>query len=470
MEEKKGLSINVKAFLGSLAVIFVLMVVTYVMTFVIPSGEYARITDSNGNTVIDTVKGFSYCEGGLPFWKWLLSPVLVLGAEGSGTIIAVIAFLLVIGGVFNALNECGLMEYMLRRLVAKFGKARYKLLYIVTLFFMALGALVGSFEECVPLVPIVCALSVNLGWDVLTGLGMSLIAVGSGFASGVMNPFTVGVAQKLAGLPMFSGVWLRLLSFVLIYVLLSTFLRIHAKRVEKPLQELSNEENGLSEDDSSNPKMSKALAAFAIILVCGILLILSTTVITALQDYSMVIVVVMFLAAGFVSVPLTGMRGRALWKSFGSGVVSILPAVLMILMASSIRYMLVESKILDTIMFGAVNVAQELPKALVILFIYLIVLVMNFFIASGSAKAVLLIPLIVPIAQIFGISPQLCVVAYAFGDGFSNVFYPTNPVLLISLGLVGEDYGRYAGWSCRYQLLNLVLTSGILLLGLAVGY
>ena len=105
-----------------------------------------------------------------------------------------------------------------------------------------------------------------------------------------------------------------------------------------------------------------------------------------------------------------------------------------------------------------------------ILFIYLIVLVMNFFIPSGSAKAFMLIPLIVPMAQIFGISAQLCVMAFAFGDGFSNVIYPTNPALLISLGLADVSYSDWFKWSGKFQFLNLVLTSLILLLGLAIGY
>ena len=142
----------------------------------------------------------------------------------------------------------------------------------------------------------------------------------------------------------------------------------------------------------------------------------------------------------------------------------------MILMASSIKFTLEEANVLDTILHGAVGLAGSMPKWAVILFIYLIVLVMNFFISSGSAKAFMLIPLIVPMAQIFGISTQLCVLAFAFGDGFSNVLYPTNPVLLISLGLADVSYGDWFKWSWKFQLLNLLLTSGLLLLGLAIGY
>jgi uncharacterized ion transporter superfamily protein YfcC len=216
--------------------------------------------------------------------------------------------------------------------------------------------------------------------------------------------------------------------------------------------------------------MDRALWCFVSIIGFGIAIILCSGFIPAIQDYTMIIVAVMFLIAGILSSALTGMKGKTLAKSFWNGITGILPAVIMILMASSIKYTLEEASILDTILHGAVDLAQIIPKWTVILFIYLIVLAMNFFIASGSAKAFMLIPLIVPMAQIFGISTQLCIVAFAFGDGFSNVFYPTNPALLISLGVSGVSYGEWFKWSWKFQAINLVLTSSILLFGLAIGY
>ena len=164
MEKKNSLNISAKSFIAAIVIIFLLMALTYALTFLVPGGEYARTVDEAGHTIIDTQTGFKTVEGGLPFWKWLLSPLLVLGSEGSGALIAVIAFLLVIGGVFNALNECGLMGYMLQKLVHRFGGVRYRLMAVLILFFMAMGSLVGSFEEVVPLVPIVTALAVGLGW------------------------------------------------------------------------------------------------------------------------------------------------------------------------------------------------------------------------------------------------------------------------------------------------------------------
>ena len=463
-QEKKGLNISVKSFVTAILVLLVLMIFTYILTLVIPGGQYPRITDAAGNVHVDTSGGFTYIDGGLPFWKWLLSPILVLGASGSGTLIAVIAFLLVVGGVFNALEKGRLMQYMLNRIVSRFGKARYQLQAVIALFFMAMGAFIGSFEECVPLVPLVVGLSVSLGWDALTGLGMSLLAAGCGFASGVCNPFTVGVAQELAGLPMFSGIWLRLVGFALIYGLLLLFIRLHAKKVEQPLTAAS------LRSSEKNIKMDRGLWCFVAILGFGILLVLCSTFLPFLQDITMVIVAVMFLAAGIAATLVSGMSPKDLAKHFGNGVVSILPAVLMILMASSIKYTMEEAHILDTLLHGAVGLAETLPKWAVILFIYLLVLVMNFFISSGSAKAFLLMPLIVPLAGIFGLSPQLCVMAFAFGDGFSNVFYPTNPVLLISLGLADVSYGKWVRWSWKFQFFNLILTSLLLLFGLVIHY
>lgn len=441
MEKKqdKGLGFSAKSFITAIVVIFVLMILTYLLTFIIPGGY-------------------------IPFGKWLLSPILVLGAEGNVSLIAVLAFLLIIGGVFNALNRCGLMKYMLDQITDKFGKNRYRLLFSVILFFMAMGAFIGSFEECVPLVPIVVALAVRLGWDALTGVGMSLLAIGCGFASGICNPFTIGVAQELAGLPMFSGIWYRVVCFICIYALLCTFLYRYAKKIEKPLEEEA-EGNAFQKDLA----MGRALIWFVGIMLAGILLVLSSVVLTALQDYTMIIVGITFLAAGLTAT-IVSMNLRHIFKVFCEGMISVLPGVLMILMANSIKFTLVEGNILDPILQAAIATAQTLPRWTVILFIYFIALVMNFFISSGSAKAFLLMPLIVPVAEAFDISAQLCVLAFAFGDGFSNVFYPTNPVLLISLGIANIDYPSWAKWSGKFQFLNILLTSALLLIGLVIGY
>ncbi len=314
MKKNKGLNISTGFFLIAIAIIFVLMVCTYILTLAVPGGEYERIVDEAGNTVISPDAKFSYVEGGLPFLKWLASPILVLGAEGGGTIIAIIAFLLIIGGVFNCLDKCHLMKYMLEKIVHRFGHAKYKLLAIISFFFMAMGAFIGSFEECVPLVPIVVSLSLTLGWDALTGMGMSLLAIGCGFASGICNPFTVGVAQKLAGLPMFSGIWLRAVSFIAIYAVLILFLTRHAKKVDRKSGDALR-----GEAFASDKKMDRALVCFASILGVGMACVLLSGFISALQDYTMIIVALTFLIAGTVSTALTGMGAKPMGSAFWYG-------------------------------------------------------------------------------------------------------------------------------------------------------
>lgn len=474
-QSKRVFNVGTRSFLAALIILFLLMALTYALTLMLPAGEYQRVLEDGKESIVAGT--YQSVSGGIPFWKWLFSPFLALGSSGSGTVIAIIAFLLVIGGAFHAMDECGVLSYMFNRVYRMFETQRYRLLLIVSLFFMCLGAFVGSFEECVPLVPIAVALAYSLGWDALVGLGMSLLAVGFGFSTGVLNPFTVGVAQKLVGLPMFSGVWMRLVTFVLIYGLLIAFLIPYAKKIEKnPAKSIiydpamSERWASLRTDYTENKRKDRALIWFAIVLGIGIALILVSSVVPFLQDIIMPLIALIFLVAGTISSLVSGMSLRCYFQSFGKGMLDILPAVLLILMANSIRYTMVESKILDTVLYQTVQLTQNAPKGIVVLMIYALALILELFISSGSAKAFLLMPLIAPIADLSGISRQIAVLAYAFGDGFSNVFYPTNPVLLISLGIVGIGYGKWLRWSAKIQGAVLALTCALLLFANAIGY
>lgn len=395
-KKKNTLDAGVGSFVAATVMIFIMMVLTYILTFIVPGG-------------------------GIPFWKWVLSPILVLFGEDRASLIAIIALLLGLGGVFNCLDKYGVLKFLLDKITDKFGKNRKMLLAVIPLFFMILGSVAGTYEECVPLVPVVVALAIRLGWDPLTGLGMSILAAGCGFAAGICNPFTIGVAQGIVDLPMFSGMWLRVVDFGLIYGLLLFFLLFHVKKIERPMDDI------ITPPKDCKPSLVR-------------------------NNYYL------------------DSKWKKMIITFRDGVVSVLPGVFLILMANSIRFTLMEANILDILLGKAVEVAAELPRWSVILFIYGLTLFMNFFIPSGSAKAFLLMPLIVPIAEAFDISAQLCIVAFAFGDGFSNVFYPTNPVLLISLGLANVSYGKWARWSVKFQFANLILTTAILLVGLVIGY
>lgn len=428
-----------KSFLVAVITILTLMIFTYVLTLTLE------------------------CEG-ISFVKFVFSPILTLGASGGITIISICIFLLIIGGVSYNLNECGFMKYMLDKIVMKYGSQRYKLLWIVPLFFMSMGSLIGSFEEVVPITPIVVSLVVGLGFDVYTGLAISLLATGFGFAAGVFNPFNIGVAQSLVNLPMFSGVSLRLLTFILIYLSMELLVINHAKKIAKDIDSETNKDFVLDNDKE------KALKAFIIILSIGLILVLSSSFITVLRDYTIIIIGIFFLMAGVASTILSKTSAKKFFRNFYSGALDIAPSILLILMASSIKYIMEESGVINTVVDILNHFTSGMSRVSLVLFIYLICLILEVFVPSGSAKAFLLIPLVAPVALKYGISLQLVVLAYAFGDGFSNVYYPTNPALIISLGLVKLDYKDWFKHSIKYQLTNLIITCGILLLGLAINY
>lgn len=444
-KENKGLNISAGSFIVAIAILIGLMVLTYILTLVIPGGS-------------------------IPFWKWALSPVLVLGSKQGGTLIAVMVFLLVIGGTFNALDRSGTMDYMLRKIVHAAGDKKYLLLAVVTLFFLSMGAFIGSFEECIPLVPLAVMLAVTMGWDELVGLGMSLGAVACGFATGVLNPFTTGVAQALMDLPTFSGISLRLLTFVVVFGCLMLFLIPYALKCEKKNASGKKSDGPTSVLFVKKDNMESSMWFFVgTIGVCFLMIALSVFI-PGLSDYLMVLVAVFFLIAGVGCCICSKIKPRKALSYFGYGMVTIMPSLLLIMMAGSIQYTMNESGIFEPISDFAQYFIMSMPNHVGILFIFLFAMLMNFFVSSGSAEAVLLMPIFASIADSCGMSKQLMVLAFNYGDGFSNLIYFTNPCLLIALSLVGVSYVKWIKWSMKLQLMIAVCCCGILLLGSVIGY
>lgn len=444
-KENKGLNIGAGSFIVAIAILVGLMILTYLLTLVIPGGSISP-------------------------WKWALSPILVLGSAQGGTLIAVMIFLLVIGGTFNALDRSGTMDYMLRKIVNAAGDKKYLLLACVTLFFLSMGAFIGSFEECIPLVPLAVMLAVSMGWDELVGLGMSLGAVAFGFSTGVLNPFTTGVAQALMGLPTFSGISLRLLTYVVIYLCLLLVLVPYARKCEKRKSEAEKSDGPTSVLFVKKEHLEASMWFFVGTIGVCFLLIAFSVFIPGLSDYLMVLVAVFFLIAGVGCCICSKITPRKALRYFGHGMLTIMPSLILIMMAGSIQYTMNESGIFEPISGFAEFFILSMPEHVGILFIFLFAMLMNFFVSSGSAEAVLLMPIFASIADNCGMSRQLMVLAFNYGDGFSNVLYFTNPCLLIALSLVGVSYVKWIKWSLKLQLLVGVCCSAILLLGSVIGY
>ncbi len=310
-EEKSGAQISKKAFFQAFTILLVFMIFAGILTRVIPAGQFARI-EVDGREVIDT-ESFTYTDAApYPIWRWFTAPIEVLGGDDNLTIIVIIIFLLMVGAAFAVLDKSGILRTILGNVVRKYSNQKYTLLLIITFFFMALGALFGIFEEVVPLVPIMIALSYSLGWDTLTGLGMSIFAANMGFSAAVTNPFTIGVAQKLAGLPLFSGAWYRIIIFAVMYVILAIFLTRYAKKIEKDPKASSVYEEDLKSKSqydkfqldsiaTENPDISKAIRWIVIFLVLILLTLFVAPFVSFLSYIALPLVGILFFCS--VSLP-----------------------------------------------------------------------------------------------------------------------------------------------------------------------
>jgi uncharacterized ion transporter superfamily protein YfcC len=475
-----GIRISKKAFLTSFFVLFALMVGSGVLGLLVPSGSYDRMPGGNGLQVVaDSYKVIE--KAPYPVWRWLTAPVEVLFSTDGLQAIVIILFIMIVGGSFAVLDEAKALKEAVALIAAKFSARKYLLLAAVTLFFMGIGALLGIFEETIPLVPVAIALAASLGWDIYVGLGMSILATGFGFSAAIANPFSIGTAQKLSGLPLFSGAGFRVLVFFAVFGLYFLWLAAQARRSEGATTKLQKEgAAGPTASASSVEEKGKARAApphpergalfFGISTVALVLIILVISLTRSLADYSMPIIALVFLVSGFGSGLVSGLSLKRCFSSFLSGVGGILPGVVLILMAMAVKHIIVQSGIMDTILHAAAGFIGGSSGYGAAALIYIFVLGMNFFIGSATAKAFLLMPILAPLADLAGISRQVAVQAFAFGDGFSNMIYPTNAVLLIALGVAGLSWPAWFKRTWALQTATLVLTMGLLMLAISIGY
>lgn len=477
MEQKAGAQIGAKAFIQSLLILFVLMMLAGVLTRIIPAGTYQRETLEERTVIVPG--SFTYTERpDYPLWRWFTAPVEVLWrADNSLTIIVITVFILMVGAAFAILDKTGILQATIGGIVHAFGERKYLLLLVIAFFFMFMGAVFGIFEEVVLLVPIMLALSYSLGWDALVGLGMSILAVNLGFSAAITNPFTIGIAQEIAGLPTFSGAWLRVFIFIAIYILFAIFLTRYARKVERSpetslvyAEEASVRQKyaGMSAEDLTGqiPGMKRARTWLAVMLVIIMVVLFSGPFIPAISDYTLPLVGVLFLVAGLGAGLLSGRGARLVGQAIVEGVGGISPGIPLILMAASIKYIADSGGIMDSILYSTSNALAGVSPFLGAVLIYALALFIEIFIASSSAKAFLLMPILFPLADLVGVTRQIVVTAYCFGDGFSNMAYPTNPVLLIALGLTVVSFPKWIRWTWKLWV-GIILIS-VIFLGIAV--
>lgn len=476
MQQKAGAQISRKAFIQSFLILLALILAAGILTRVVPSGQYSRsIVD--GREVIDP-GSFQYTPApDYPVWRWITAPVEVLWGPDAVTIITIILFILVVGVAFALMDKSLVLQASVGRIVQRFQGRKYVLLLVISFFFMLLGAFLGMFEEVVMLVPVMVALSILMGWDSLVGLGMSILATNMGFSAAITNPFTVGLAQKLAGLPMFSGAWLRVIIFLTVYAIFAVFLTRYARRIERDprsspmFAEDQRTRNARQADlqglDMQDPRMRRAIIFLAWAFGVIILIFLASPFVEVLSAVSLPLVGLLFFIAGLGSSLLAGANWRTIRQGAKEGALGMAPGIPLILMAVSVKHIVAQGGIIDTILQAASSLFTSGEASLqAALLVFAVALVLEIFVSSSSAKIFLVMPILLPLGDLVGLTRQITVTAYCFGDGFTNMIYPTNAVLLIALGLATVPYGKWLRWT--WKLWAWILGVTVLFLALAV--
>ncbi len=478
-----GIQLNLKTVLMISILAVALVITAGILSHAIPQGAYTE------SVIVDGVEIFapdSYVQledqSPLAWWKILLSPFLALNPANDYfmTGIIIVVFVVIIGGTFLIIDECGVLKYIMGLVVEKFANKKYFLLGLIVFICMLLSSTAGILEEAITLVPIAVAISLALGWDSLVGLGMSLISIAFGFTAATFNPFNVVTIQKMAGLEIYSGLGFRIIIFLVVYAILTAFLILYAKRIEKnPHKSLSYESDlqmrdkypiDACNDAMKNPRIAKASKAFGICLASVFALIALDFALDMGGTISSAAMPVMFALGAICAAVFSGMSKKDFFKNFGKGIKTILPILPFFILILAIIYVLTEGQILPTILHYAYTHIQGLNPYICILVIFFIIMALEFFIGSGSIKALLTMPVILPLANMLGITSQSVILSFCLGDGFTNLLYPTSGIMIIAIGMVGVTYRKWLKFSAPLFIAEFAASVVFMMLAIAFNY
>lgn len=472
--EKAFTNINLRSFISVACLLIAVLAVSGLITLFIPQGSFQSMKE-DGSPIVE-----SYVKGeikGIAFWRVLTAPFRVFASEDALTIIMISVFLLVMSGVFNLIEKTGGIRITLSKIITRFNGKKKAVVFVCVFVFMLFGSFFGMFEELVTLLPLVIALMLSMGMDTITGLCVCMVGACFGFSSAITNPFSVGLASSVAGVGITEGIWLRIVFFVLVLVALCACIYLHIRKIAKnpqlsPTYEIDEEKrktlNLSFEMDSEKEK--RVFKVYTVFFSVQIVLLILLASIRAISGYAIPVLAVSFLVGGIVCGLLVCEKKSDTFVHMGKGALGMLPAVVLIAIASSVKLVLSESGILDTVMYFVINLLDGKSKFLCVILIYLLTLFLQLFIGSASAKIMLVMPILMPICTALGLSPSLVILTYCMADGFTDVIIPTNPVLLIGLSMAGVSYGKWLKSSWLIQVVLLALSVLTLLFAVGIGY
>ncbi|KUO50230.1 MAG: C4-dicarboxylate ABC transporter permease [Desulfitibacter sp. BRH_c19] len=445
------------------SILFCLIIIAAFLTWIVPAGQYETV-EVDGRMVVDP-GGFSYVESNPQGPTDILKSI----PQGADEIAWIIIFIIFIGASIYVIQSTGAIDAGMKRLVKKL-KGREYIVIIVAMLICALGgATYGAAEENIALMLIFVPLALSLGYDSITGAALGLVGMGVGFATALFNPFTVGVAQGIAGIPLFSGALLRFFFFIVQVVIAIVFVVKYANKVKKnpkasPMYEIDQKRKlnlNMNEEFTTRHKL-----ALATLIITFILLPIGM----AKLGWWINELVGLFLGMAIIGGLLGGLSLNEVFENFVEGAKQMTYAAVIVAFARGILVILRDGAILDTIIMGLSVPLQSMPSHLTAVGMMFIQTFVNLFIPSGSGQAAVTMPILAPLSDLVGITRQTAVLAYQIGDGFSNIFWPTSGYFIGALGVAGIPWDKWAKWILPLMGLFYIVNVIFMMIAVSIGY
>ena len=454
-------------FPNTYVIIIIMMIVAVLLTWIIPSGEFERVKDEVSKQSIIIPGTFKYIENN-PI-SFLQIPVYIM--KGLAKASDIVFLVIIVGGAFNIIIETGMFQSFAGRLTKVFSNKEVLIIPAFSTIF-ALACTTMGVNTFIGFAPIAVIIARSIGYDAIVGVSMVALGGAIGFSTGTFNPFTTGVAQSIAGLPIFSGVGYRFICLVVFLIVTNIYIIWYAKKVKanpeaSVVYEMEQENKKVEVSEKQHDKIEgRHYLVLLIVIACFVLLVYgSQNWKWKLQENA-----AMFLWMGVLSGFAYGFGPSRIAEEFTKGAKKLVYGALMIGMANGISLILADGKILDTTVQYLGGLLVVLPSHAQAAGMFLMQLLINGLITSGSGQAAATMPIMLPVADIIGMTKQTAVLAFNFGDGLSNYILPTSSALMGFIAMVGISYSNWMKFMWKLFLIWTVVGAVLVIVANSINY
>lgn len=445
-------------------ILLVIMLFVVLLSYLIPSGSYERITDSAGITVIDP-DTFSYVENETPITFMDYFEAIYTGFVNGATIMGT---LFISSGVIYLLEVSGAFGAGIGMILKKTKGREFSVVCIFYTIFVIFGVL-GYGEAAYPFYPLAVTIGFALGYDRMVGTALAIVGSTVGFTSGLMNTFTTGVAQQIVGLPLFSGIGFRAVGLVVFYIIGLIGLYTYCRKIKRdPRLSLMSEEymNQKQEKHTDGMEEMNIRRALGLLVFLGIIIVQGFGCIKL--GWSFPQIAAIYVIMGILLAIIFRFGPSEACQLFCQGAVRVFAAAFAVGLAQSVVVLMNQACIMDTIVHAMSTLLENKSAVLALLIIFVFVTLFNFLVVSGSGKAVIVMPILQPLGEILHINQQVLVLTYQYGDGITNSFWPGSS--LVQLSMCGVDYGSWIRFCWKIYLSFIASAFVLVVIAYGVGY